>query len=65
MIRLFLSLTHYQREELKEHLYLNGYHVDWEDEDILDVDEDEVEDVKTILYDRGIYYTECSKEEML
>lgn len=58
MIRLYLSLTHYQKAELTEHLYLNGYHFDWEGEDILDVDEDEVEYVKTILYDMGIYYTE-------
>lgn len=58
MIRLYLSLTHAQRTELTEHLYLNGYHFDWESEDILEVDEDEVEYVKTILYDMGIYYTE-------
>lgn len=58
MVRLYLTITHYQREELKEHLWKNGYHVSWEDNDILDVDEDEVEYVKTILQDRGIGFTE-------
>ena len=40
MIRLYLTISHYQREELKEHLWRNGYHVSWEDEDILDVDQE-------------------------
>ena len=58
MIRLYLSLTHSQMQELKEHLFYNGYHVDWVSDDVLDVDEDEVAYVKTILEDRGIGFTE-------
>ena len=58
MIRLFLSITHSQMQELKEHLYFNGYHVDWETDDVITVDEDEVAYVKTILRDRGIGFEE-------
>ena len=58
MIRLFLSITHSQMQELKEHLYFNGYHVDWETDDVITVDEDEVAYVKTILRDRGIRFEE-------
>ena len=45
-------------QELKEHLYFNGYHVDWEADDMITVDEDEVAYVKTILRDRGIGFEE-------
>ena len=58
MVRLFLSLTHYQMRELKEHFFYNGYHVDWETDDVITVDEDEVEEVKTILRDEGIGFAE-------
>ena len=58
MIRLFLSITHSQMQKLKEHLYFNGYHVDWETDDVIAVDEDEVAYVKTILRDRGIEFWE-------
>lgn len=58
MIRLFLSITRSQMQELKEHLYFNGYHVDWETDDVITVDEDEVAYVKTILRDRGIGFEE-------
>ena len=58
MIRLFLSITHSQMQELKEHLYFNGYHVDWETDDVITVDEDEVAYVKTFLRDRGIGFEE-------
>lgn len=58
MIRLFLSITYSQMQELKEHLYFNGYHVDWETDDVITVDEDEVVYVKTILRDRGIGFEE-------
>ena len=58
MIRLFLSITHSQMQELKEHLYFNGYHVDWETDDVITVDEDEAAYVKTILRDRGIGFEE-------
>lgn len=58
MIRLFLSLSRSQMQELKEHLSYNGYHVDWETDDVITVDEDEVAYVKTILQDRGIGFCE-------
>ena len=58
MIRLFLLITHHQMQELKEHLYYNGYHVHWETDDVITVDENEVAYVKTILCDRGIGFTE-------
>ena len=58
MIRLYLSITQTQMRELKEHLYYNGYHVDWESDDVITVDEDEVSYVKTILRDRGIGFVE-------
>ena len=58
MIRLFLSITYSQMQELKEHLYFNGYHVDWETDDVITVDEDEVAYVKTMLRDRGIGFEE-------
>ena len=56
--QIFLSITHSQMQELKEHLYFNGYHVDWETDDVITVDEDEVDYVKTILRDRGIGFEE-------
>ena len=58
MIKLQLSMTYSQMKELKEHLYFNGYHVDWEEDDIITIDEDEYDWIKTILYDRGIGYVE-------
>lgn len=58
MIRLFLSITYSQMQELKEHLYFNGYHVDWETDGVITVDEDEAAYVKTILRDRGIGFEE-------
>ncbi len=58
MIRLYLSITHSQMAELKDHLYYNGYHVDWETDDVISVDEDEAAYVKTILHDRGIGFSE-------
>lgn len=56
MVRLFLTLQQEQREELKEHLQMNGYCVNWLTPDIIDVDEDEEDWVKTILYDRKIRF---------
>lgn len=58
VIRLYLSITHSQMAELKDHLYYNGYHVDWETDDVISVDEDEAAYVKTILHDRGIGFSE-------
>lgn len=50
-------MTYWQMRELKEHLWLNGYHFEIYD-DIIEIDEEEVEYLKTILYDRGIGWTE-------
>ena len=58
MIRLYLSITHTQMRELKESLYHNGYHVDWESDDVITVDKDEVSYVKTILREKGIEFWE-------
>lgn len=58
MVRLYLSITYPQMEELREHLLYNGYHVDWETDDVITVDEEEVAYVKTILRDRGIGFSE-------
>ena len=58
MIKVQLSMTCSQMKELKEHLYFNGYHVEWEADDIITIDEDEYDWIKTILYDRGIGYVE-------
>ena len=58
MVRLHLTLTHYQRRELKEHFLYNGYHVDWESDNVITVDEDEVYEVKTILQEEGIGFYE-------
>lgn len=58
MVRLFLSITYSQMVELKEHLFCNGYHVDWETDDVIAVDEDEAVYVKTMLRDRGIGFSE-------
>lgn len=58
MVRLYLSITEAQREELKEHLELNGYAVEWEKNGVILVDEDEIAYVKTILHDRMIGFAE-------
>lgn len=57
MIRLYLSITLNQMQELKEHLCYNGYHFEFIQYDILEVDSDEAAYVETILNDRGIGYT--------
>ena len=56
MIRLYLGMNYEQMEELKRHLYYNGYDVDWVSDCKLDVSEDEIDYVITILEDRGIQY---------
>lgn len=58
MIRLYLSISYSQMKDVKEHFYLNGYHVDWESDDIITVDEDEAAYVKTILEENGIGFSE-------
>ena len=56
MVIVFLTLQQEQREELREHLQMNGYCVNWLTPDIIDVDEDEEDGVKTILYNRKIRF---------
>lgn len=58
MVRLYLSITELQMEELKKHLLYNGYHVDFEADDVIAVDEEEVAYVKTILRDREVEFSE-------
>lgn len=63
MIRLFLTITNEQRVELKEHLEMNGYSVEWETDDVISVDEEEVDYVATILYDRYIPFIDNPDEQ--
>ena len=46
-----------QEDELKEHLYYNGYTVVWKSKNILFVDAEEIDYIKTILQDRHLTYT--------
>lgn len=57
MKKLQVSMTYWQMTELKEHLWLNGYHFEIYD-DIIEIDENEFQYLKTILYDRGIGWIE-------
>lgn len=63
MVRLYLTLTNEQREELKEHLSMNGYNVEWVTDDVIEVDEEEKAYVTTILYDRYISFTDNKNEQ--
>ena len=63
MIRLFLTITNEQMTELKNHLEMNGYSVEWETDDVINVDEEEIDYVKTILYDRYIPFTDDVNEQ--
>ena len=56
MVRIFLTITKEQMDELKNHLLMNGYSVDWETDDVIAVDVEEVSYIETILNDRGIKY---------
>lgn len=56
MVRIFLTITREQMDELKNHLLLNGYSVSFETENLIKVDENEMYEVKTILEDRDIEY---------
>lgn len=58
MVKFLVSVPYNLYVETKEHLFYNGYHFIWDDMDVLEVDEDEAEYVKTILHDRGIGYVE-------
>lgn len=58
MIRLYLTVNSEQSSELYNHLYYNGYNVDWETDDVITIDEEEYEYIKTILNDRGIEFEE-------
>lgn len=63
MERLFLTITNEQRTELKEHLEMNGYSIEWETDDVISVDEEEIDYVATILYDRYIPFTDDVNEQ--
>ena len=63
MIRLFLTITYEQSLELKHHLDMNGYSVEWETDDVISVDEEEIAYVKTILCDRYISFTDDVNEQ--
>lgn len=58
MITFYLSIPYSMYTEVKEFLYLDGYHFSWDEPELLMVDEDEAEDVKAVLRDRGIGYQE-------
>ncbi len=50
--------------ELRNHLYMNGYDVRWNDDyKSFDADEEEVAYIETILEDRGITYSENTEKE--
>lgn len=55
-VRFYLGMNAYQMEELREHLYRNGYDVEWVSDGIIDVYEDEVDYFITILKDRNVEY---------
>jgi len=63
MVRLYLTITDEQRTELKEHLSMNGYDVEWITDDVIEVDEEEKSYVATILYDRYIPFTDDVNEQ--
>ena len=56
MIRLYLAINWKQKEELEKHLCYNGYDVQWVSDCKIDVSEDELNYIITILEDRGIEY---------
>ena len=56
MIRLYLGMDWYQKEELERHLHYNGYDVEWISDCRIEVNEDELDYIITILEDRKIEY---------
>lgn len=56
MVRLYLGMDWYQKEELKRHLYYNGYDVEWISDCKIEVNEDELDYIITVLEDRKIEY---------
>ena len=56
MIRIYLGMNWEQQKELKKHLYYNDYDVEWISDCTIDVDEDELNYIITILEDRNIEY---------
>ena len=61
-MRLYLTTTEEQEQELYEHLLMNGYNVEWETNDVISVDEEEISYIKTILFDRNIGFTDDLSE---
>ena len=60
---LYLTITDRQRDELKNHLEMNGYSVDWETDDVINVDDEELSYINTILLDRYIPFTDDINEQ--
>lgn len=56
MIRLYLGMNWEQKEKLEKHLCYNGYDVEWISDCKIDVNEDELDYIITILEDRNIEY---------
>lgn len=56
MIKLYLGMNAYQKEELEKHLFYNGYNVEWVSDCKIEVSEDELDCIITILEDRNIEY---------
>lgn len=58
MIKIYMSLPYHLYVELRDHLSFNGYKVIWHSQECIEVDEEDLSYVKTILYDRGITFYE-------
>lgn len=59
MFRIYLNINQEQYEELFYHLNMNGYDREmWVTDNCLEVSEDKIYEVKTILKDRNIEYEE-------
>jgi hypothetical protein len=58
MYKIFINATEEQYEELYGHLKMNGYtcYNAWLTDNCLEVDEEEIYEVETILNDRNIEY---------
>ena len=56
MFRLYLGMNCYQKEELEKHFSYNGYNIEWVSDCKIDVTEDELDYIITILEDRNIEY---------
>lgn len=60
--RLYLKIINEQKEELENHLRMNGYNVTWISGDIIEMDSEEISYIQTILSDRNIELEEVTIE---